>query len=94
MPEFATTVVSRITRQEGIGYGTVLGSNICNGLLIVRTVAVICPIRIRFREIAPALIFGVATLLVTVPRRGASIGRWRGVLLLGLYILYIAGTLS
>jgi maltooligosyltrehalose synthase len=63
-------------------------------LLTPGAVAVICPVRMSFREIASALIFGVATLLVTIPCRGAAIGRWRGILLLGLYILYVAGMLS
>jgi cation:H+ antiporter len=92
VPEFATTIISRIRRQESIGYGTVLGSNICNGLLIVGTVAVICPIRMPFREVAVALIFGIATLLVTIPWRKTTIGPLRGVLLLVLYALYIMGT--
>ena len=94
VPEFATSVVSKIRRQEGIGYGTVLGSNISNGLLIVGTVAVICPIRMPFRQVAIALIFGIVSLLATVPLRKATIGPWRGLLLLALYILYLTVTLA
>lgn len=94
VPEFATSVVSKIRRHEGIGYGTVLGSNICNGLVIVGTVAVLCPIRIPFRQVAVALIFGIVSLLATVPLREATIGPWRGLLLLALYILYLTVTLA
>lgn len=94
VPEFATAIISIRKGYAGIGYGTVLGSNIFNGLFIVGTVAAIHPIRTSFQEIAAALIFGGVSLLLTIPLRKGTVGPWRGILLLALYALYLTAMLS
>ncbi len=94
VPELATAVIAKIRGHDDIGLGTVLGSNIFNCLWIVGMVAVICPIVITFREILPAIIFGIITVALTYPTRDGMINRWRGFLLLALYSVYIFTTLS
>jgi cation:H+ antiporter len=90
MPELATTVIAKLRGHGDIGLGTILGSNIFNGLLIVAVVALICPISIGWREVAVALVFGLLTVACTFPIGSGYLGRGRGILLLVLYGLYLA----
>jgi cation:H+ antiporter len=94
MPELATTIISKLRGHEEIGLGTILGSNIFNGLLIVATASILCPITVDRREVAVALVFGLLAVACTFPIGGGFIGRRRGVLLLGLYVLYLATVLQ
>jgi cation:H+ antiporter len=84
-PELATAVISRLKGHEEIGLGTVLGSNIFNGALIVPIAALIHPIRVDWSEIAISLAFGVVVVIAVLPWPSAVLGRRRGVLLLSLY---------
>jgi cation:H+ antiporter len=88
-PEIATTVIARVRGHDEVSLGTILGSNIFNGLAIVPIAAIIHPIVVSWREIALALVFGLVSLACTCPTPAGSIERWRGVLLLILYAFYI-----
>ena len=90
VPELATAVISRIKGYEEVGLGTVLGSNIFNGLFIIPTVMVIHPIPVPWPAAAVAMGFGIAALALTVPTKKGMIDRWRGAALLALYFLYVA----
>lgn len=89
-PELATTLIAKLRGHDDIGLGTILGSNLFNGLLIVGVAATIRPIAVDWREVAAALGFGVAALLLVFPTRAAWIPRWRGAALLALYAGYVA----
>lgn len=56
MPELATTVVARLRGHDEVGLGTILGSNVFNGGLIVPVAALLSPIRMAWAG---------ATLLLT-----------------------------
>jgi len=88
-PEIATAIVAKLHRQDEVGLGTILGSNIFNGLFIIGTAATICPIPGDRRETAIALLFGVCALAFVYPGRAGLIQRWQGVLLLVLYAAYL-----
>ena len=94
VPELATTVVAKWRGHDEVGLGTVLGSNIFNGLWIVPVAAVIYPIEFDWREVATALIFGVLAMVAVFPPRHGLISRRRGVLLLLLYGAYVATILN
>ena len=94
MPELATVVISKLRGHDEIGLGTILGSNIFNGLLIVAVAAIIYPISVSWREIAVALVFGLLAVIFTFPTRQGFIERRRGVLLLVLYAAYLAAILQ
>ena len=85
VPELATAIVSRLRGHDEIGLGTVLGSNVFNGALIIPIVALISPFRLDWSEIAISLTFGVLVVLVVLPFPQPVLGRPRGALLLGLY---------
>jgi len=90
VPELATTIIAKIRGHDEIGLGTVLGSNIFNGLLIVAVAAIIRPIHVNVRDVSVALAFGFVALLFALPSRSGVIRRLHGALLLLLYAGYIA----
>ena len=88
---------TRLTARRGhdeVGLGTILGSNIFNGLFIVPTAALIHPISVPWQTVLAALMFGVVALLVSYPDRTGFIGRRRGVVLCVLYAFYVATVLQ
>lgn len=89
-PELATALVAKLRGHDEVGLGTLLGSNIFNGLFIVAVAAVIHPIAVAWHEVTVALGFGLVALALAFPWRDGALDRRRGVLLLALYIVYIA----
>lgn len=94
VPEMATTIMAKLRGHEEVGLGTILGSNIFNGLLIVSVASMIHPIVVGRGEAAVALAFGIAAVACTFPPRSGFIGPRRGVLLLALYAIYLASILT
>lgn len=89
VPELATTLIAKLRGHDEVGLGTVLGSNIFNGLWIVPVAALIHPIEIGWHEVAIALAFGALAMLAVFPSRQGLIGRGRGIMLLIVYGLYL-----
>jgi cation:H+ antiporter len=89
IPELATAVISKLRGHDEIGLGTVLGSNIFNGLFIIGLAATICPIDVARAGAGLVLGFGVVSTLITFPRRDGLIPRSRGVILQILYLIYL-----
>jgi len=94
VPELATTVFAKLRGHDEVGLGTVLGSNIFNGIFITAIAAIIHPITVAWREVAVTLAFGLVALAFTYPTRRGYIERRRGVLLLVLYAVYLATLLG
>lgn len=92
-PELAITVISKLRGQEEVGFNTILGSIVINGLFIIGIASVISPISFKWREVSLALLFGTATIAMTLTGRSGYIPRWRGVLLLAMYVAYAVTTL-
>jgi cation:H+ antiporter len=93
VPELATTIMAKLRGHDEVGLGTILGSNLFNGLFIVSVAAMIHPIPVVSNEVFVALAFGVVALALTLPARDGRIGRRRGALLLLLYAGYLATVL-
>lgn len=94
VPELATAVIAKLRGHDEIGLGTILGSNIFNGIFIIGIAAVIHPITVAWREVVTALLFGVMALVFIYPTRQGFIERRRGALLLVLYVAYLATILQ
>lgn len=94
VPELATAIMAKFRGHDELGLGTVLGSNLFNGLFIIAVAAMIHPIPIDTREVFVALGFGFAAVAVTLPGAHGAIGRVRGALLLLLYVGYLAAVLA
>ncbi len=93
-PELATTLIARMRGHHDVGLSNILGSNIFNVLFIASVAALIKPYTVPLPEIQPSLIFGVLTTLLILPARHGHIHRWRGMLLLALYVAYLLMTLE
>ena len=88
LPELVTMLLSRLRGHDDVGLGTLLGSNLFNGLAIVGTAAAITPIRAPLAGVAAALAFGALTVVMVVPRAG-RLSRRRGVSLLTAYAAFV-----
>ncbi len=94
VPELATTLISRMRGHDEVGLGTILGSNIFNGLFVVGIASTITPIRISLSAAAPALVLGCLAVALTYPPRSGVIDRHRGLMLLAVYAVYLVVTLQ
>jgi cation:H+ antiporter len=90
MPELATAVIAKLRGQDEVGIGTLLGSNIFNGVFIIAVAAIIHPINVAWNEAINALLFGLVAVMLIYPSKTGFIKRSRGVILLMLYALYLA----
>jgi len=93
-PELATALMARIRRQDDVGFGALLGSNIFNGLFIIGVAGAITPIRTSELEAAPALIASLISLALVYPPRNGVYRPWRGVALLAVYGAYLAAVIA
>jgi cation:H+ antiporter len=93
LPELTTVIASRRRGHDDIGLGTILGSNLFNGLAIVGIAATIAPITVPLAEVAVALAFGWVSLLLILPR-GRFVPRSRGIWQVAAYVAYVATTLA
>lgn len=89
VPELATALISKLRGHDEVGLGTVLGSNIFNGLFIVAVATLIHPIAFEASSVRVALAFGLVAVMLTLPGKSGYIGRGRGLLLLLLYVAYV-----
>ena len=93
VPELATALISKLRGHDEVGLGTVLGSNIFNGLFIVAVAALIHPIVFDAASVRVALAFGLVAVMLTLPGKSGYIGRGRGLLLLLLYVAYVVAVI-
>ncbi|EAT58079.1 sodium:calcium antiporter [Chlorobium ferrooxidans] len=89
MPELASSLIAKYRGHDEVGLGTILGSNIFNGLLIVGVTAMINPIQVTLRETGTALLIGITALLLTFPLSDGRIKKSQGVFLIMLYAGYL-----
>lgn len=88
-PELATVLIAKLRGHDEVGLGTLLGSNIFNGLFIISIAAVIHPIAIAPQEVAIGLLLGLLATAVIFPGSSGRLGRERGWVLLALYAAYL-----
>lgn len=93
LPELVTVVLSRLRGHDDVGVGTLIGSNLFNGLAIVGVAGTIHPISVPFVEVALTLACGIVALLLLLPNRAGLIARGRGFMLLTLYAGFVWATL-
>lgn len=92
LPELVTTLVSRWHGHDDVGLGTLLGSNLFNGMAIVGLSATIHPIEAARHDVSVALVFGIASVLFMLPQQHI-IPRSRGFVLVACYLAYVVMTL-
>ncbi|MBT9288591.1 calcium/sodium antiporter [Prosthecodimorpha staleyi] len=94
VPELATAIISRLRGHDEVGLGTILGSNIFNGLFVVGVAAGIAPITVSPASAAIPLGLGMVSLALVFPPRSNMLDRWRGGLLVAVYLAYVLATLQ
>lgn len=94
LPELVTVILSRLRGHDDVGVGTLIGSNLFNGLAIVGVAGTIHPIAAPATEVALTLACGIVALLLLTPNRAGLISRSRGLLLLTLYAAFVWATLT
>jgi len=95
LPEISTCVAAAIKQEGDIIVGDILGADILNILWIVGVSAFVDRIEVEKRVIHfafPWMIFIVGAMLVSM-RMKHEIGRPKGFILLGLYVIYIYTTI-
>lgn len=97
-PELSTSLIAAYKGVGDIAIGNVVGSNICNILLILGATALIRPIAVELRLVRGELLVVVAVSLLpfVALATGSVVTRWQGlamVALLGVYLWrgYLAG---
>jgi cation:H+ antiporter len=94
VPELATTIISKLRGHDDISLGTIIGSNIFNGSFIIPLAAIINPINQPVTSIIVPLAFSTLCLFTCYPTRSGTITKQQGVILLGIYIIYIVLVLT
>ncbi len=96
LPELATTVMAALRRQADVALGNVIGSNMFNLLAIIGIASLVGPIPVdaEFLKFDLWVMLGASILLVPFVYMRRDITRVWGVILTGLYLLYLAIVLS
>jgi cation:H+ antiporter len=89
VPELATTILAKARGHQEVALGTVLGSNIFNGLLVIGVAAIISPMRLSLVSVATGLVTGAIVTVFAYPPASGILSRGRGALLIALYIVYL-----
>jgi cation:H+ antiporter len=91
IPEIATAIASALKGHSGIGIGNILGADILNICWVAGLSAVANPMTIGKRTVYamfPSMLVVVATMLILL-RMGYRLSRWKGCVLVGLYVAYV-----
>lgn len=95
LPEVLVSATGAISGHGGIAYGNAIGSVICNTALISALTFAIRPCRVDTRSLRmPVIFFFIAALIYTLTAYlGGNFTRLTGILLLAVFVLYIAFTI-
>ena len=94
VPELAASVIAALKKEKAISLGNLIGSNIFNIASVLGLTAIIHPIEVKNENILSQDIFwmlGFAVILLPLaflPKR-FSLGRWKGMLILTAYIIFV-----
>lgn len=91
IPEIVTCVVAGRRGHGDLALGDIIGADILNVLWIIGAASVANPIQVEKRVIFFAFpwMLGVVVLMLSLARWHHTLQRWKGFVLVGVYILYI-----
>ncbi len=95
MPELFVSVTSAIDGYEDIAIGNVIGSNLCNLLLILGVSAIIFPIIFKkeTKYIELPVCLAITAIFMVLSNIGGEISRIDGIIFIGLFIIFIGYTI-
>jgi cation:H+ antiporter len=91
LPEISTCITAALKGEGEIAVGDILGADILNILWIIGFASVVNPIKVEvdiINFLFPFMILIVVVMLVSM-RIGCRLGKAKGFVLLGLYLVYI-----
>lgn len=95
LPEISTCITAALKGEGEIAVGDIIGADILNILWIIGVASIVKPIKVDLEVINftfPYMILIVTVMLVSM-RIGCRLGKIKGIILFGLYILYFFLTL-
>ena len=93
-PELVTVMLSISRGHTDLGVGTLVGSNIFNTMFIVGVASSISEIEVDGSSVAVTLLLGAVACVFMWPWRGSRLGRWQGVVLVGIFGAHLVATAS
>ncbi|MFT5823196.1 MAG: cation:H+ antiporter [Crocinitomix sp.] len=92
VPELITSGMAALKGETDISIGNLIGSNLFNIMAVIGLTAMVHPIGVSDAIIASDMWWMIAIAVALLPLMviGKKIGRFKGTLLLGTYIAYIA----
>lgn len=93
MPELVVSLEAAVLGAPGIAIGNIVGSNLCNLLLILGAAACVCPMAVEPRVVRfeGGTVIGVTALFFVLAMFG-SLSRFDGVLLLACLVSFTAAS--
>ncbi|UCC40076.1 MAG: calcium/sodium antiporter [Candidatus Aminicenantes bacterium] len=95
LPEISTCIAAALKGEGQIAVGNIIGADVLNVLWIIGVASIANPITVELKIMNftfPFMILIVATMLVAM-RIGCRVGKIKGLILLGLYLIYLTLTL-
>ena len=91
LPEFATSVVAGLKKQNDVVLGNIIGSNIWNILLIIGATSMIVPINVapQIAHFDVWVMLGASLILLPLMIRKNQLGRISGIVLTLSYFVYV-----
>lgn len=93
VPELSTSIIAAFKHETDISIGNIIGSNIFNIFFILGTTAVVKEIPVDFQNFGNDILWMLAISLILfiliLPLKGGILKRYKGILLLFIYALYI-----
>ena len=91
VPELAASAVAAYRQQTDISIGNLVGSNIFNIFCVLGITATAKPLTVGENVIQFDMLWmlGIAAILLPLMVCGRKITRWKGALLLAIYVTYI-----
>lgn len=91
LPEFVTSVVASVKKENDIAIGNVIGSNIFNIVFILGLSSTVSTIALGNSALADMLVmFGSGLILMLIALFSKNMKRWQGAVMVLLYIGYMA----
>lgn len=92
LPELATSLAAVKKKKVDIAIGNVVGSNIFNVFFILGISAGILPVNVQdenYMDILMNIVAGLLLFAFIFSGKGRRLERWEGIVLLGLYVIYM-----
>ena len=93
IPELATSITAAFKKETDISIGNIIGSNIFNIFGILGITSIVKEISvdhsIYFIDIIWMLAISLLLFIFILPIKGGILKRWKGIILLLLYIIYV-----